>query len=70
MFQEYLGSGIIIVIWQLITMIVGLLIFSRYLMCLLARELDSGMLESDEIPSDSDSVNNNTLERMLEDEKA
>ena len=37
MFQEYLGSGVIIVIWQLLAMVIGFIIFSRYLACLLAR---------------------------------
>lgn len=40
MFQEYRGCGVLIVIWQLITLIVGMLMFSKYLMCLLAKELD------------------------------
>ena len=37
MFEEYLGSGVIIVIWQLLTMVIGFIVFSKYLVCLLAR---------------------------------
>ena len=41
MFQQYLGSGALIVIWQLISICVGLILFSKYFMALLMKELDS-----------------------------
>ena len=41
MFQEYVGSGILIVIWMLLLMIVGFVIFSRYLTCLLSQKLET-----------------------------
>ena len=37
MFQEYVGSGTLIVIWQIIILIVGMLFFSKHLLCLLAK---------------------------------
>lgn len=40
MFQEYLGSGVQIILWQIIVMIIGFIIFSKYLICILAREID------------------------------
>ena len=35
MFEQYLGSGVLIVIWQLVSLIVGLILFSKYFMALL-----------------------------------
>ena len=43
MFQEYVGSGMIIVIWMLFTMVVGYIIFSRYLTCLLSEKLENAI---------------------------
>ncbi len=43
MFQQYLGSGALVVIWQLISIVVGLMLFSKYFMALLMNELDSLM---------------------------
>lgn len=40
MFQQYLGGGVIVVIWQLISIIVGLVLFSKYFMALFMVELD------------------------------
>jgi hypothetical protein len=37
MFQQYPGCKIVIIIWQLISMIVGFLLFSKYLMCLIVK---------------------------------
>ena len=37
MFQEYLGSGILIVVWQSLSMIIGYIIFSQFLTCALSR---------------------------------
>lgn len=37
MFQQYLGGGSLLVIWQLISILVGLLIFSKYFMALLMK---------------------------------
>jgi len=39
MFQQYLGSGFVIVIWQLFTICLGLTILSKYFMALLMKEL-------------------------------
>jgi hypothetical protein len=39
MFQQYLGAGPLIVIWQLITICLGLTILSKYFMALLMKEL-------------------------------
>lgn len=41
MFQQYLGSGALLVIWQLISICVGLILFSKYFMALLMKELDT-----------------------------
>ena len=43
MFQEYVGSGMIIVVWMLFTMVVGYIIFSRYLTCLLSEKLENAI---------------------------
>ena len=40
MFQEYVGSGVMIVIWMLLIMIVGHIVFSKYLTCLLSQKLE------------------------------
>ena len=45
MFQEYLGSGIVSVVWQILSMIIGYIILSRYLTCVLSRELEMIMDE-------------------------
>ena len=45
MFEEYLGCGMQIVIWQLIVVVIGLILFSKYLMCLIAKYLED-VLES------------------------
>lgn len=45
MFQEYPGSGVGIIVWQMFVVIVGLILFSKYLMCLIAKELED-VLES------------------------
>ena len=37
MFQEYIGSGAIIVIWQSMSMVIGYIIFSKFLTCVLSR---------------------------------
>ena len=37
MFQEYLGSGVCIVVWQSMSMIIGYIIFSQFLTCTLSR---------------------------------
>jgi|688.fasta_scaffold90997_3 hypothetical protein len=37
MFQQYLGSGTLVIIWQLISLCVGLLLFSKYFMALLMK---------------------------------
>lgn len=39
MFQEYLGSGFLAVFWIFVLLIVGLIMFSKYLMCLEAKYL-------------------------------
>ena len=39
MFQEYLGSGVSIVLWQIITLIIGLILVSKYFMAMLVKEL-------------------------------
>ena len=36
-FQQYLGSGALIVIWQLISLVVGLVLFSKYFMAILMK---------------------------------
>lgn len=41
MFEQYLGGGALVVIWQLISICVGLLLFSKYFMALLMKELDN-----------------------------
>lgn len=45
MFQQYLGSGALVVVWQLISLIVGLVLFSKYFMALLMNELESIIVE-------------------------
>ena len=40
MFQEYRGSGVSIVVWQNMSMVVGYIIFSRFLTCILSRQLE------------------------------
>ena len=40
LFQEYAGSGVIVVIWMIVAMIVGFIIFSRYMTCLLSQKLE------------------------------
>ena len=40
MFQEYRGSGVSIVVWQSMSMIIGYIIFSRFLTCILSRQLE------------------------------
>ena len=37
MFQEYRGSGVSIVIWQSMSMIIGYIIFSGFLTCTISR---------------------------------
>jgi hypothetical protein len=39
MFQQYLGSGAMIVIWQLLSLCIGLIVMSKYFMALLMKEL-------------------------------
>lgn len=39
MFQQYLGSGALIIVWQLLSLVVGLVIMSKYFMALLMKEL-------------------------------
>ena len=41
MFQQFLGNSSLIVIWQFISLFVGLILFSKYFMALLMKELDS-----------------------------
>jgi hypothetical protein len=41
MFQQYLGGGALVVVWQLISVGVGLILFSKYFMALLMKELDN-----------------------------
>lgn len=41
MFEQSLGGGALVVIWQLISICVGLLLFSKYFMALLMKELDN-----------------------------
>jgi hypothetical protein len=47
MFQEYVGSSVLIVVWQIVTIIICLTWFSKYLMCLLAQEFQENA-EQDE----------------------
>lgn len=46
MFEQYLGGGALLIIWQLISICVGLLLFSKYFMALLMKELDNLIDES------------------------
>jgi hypothetical protein len=39
MFQQYLGSGVLMVVWQLLSLLIGLQIMSKYFMALLMKEL-------------------------------
>ena len=48
MFQEYRGSGVSIVVWQNMSMVVGYIIFSRFLTCILSRQLEIIMDEEKE----------------------
>ena len=41
MFQQYLGGGALVVIWQLLSITIGLVLFSKYFMALLMVELDN-----------------------------
>ena len=41
MFQQYLGGGVLVVIWQLLSITIGLVLFSKYFMALLMVELDN-----------------------------
>ena len=40
MFQQYLGGGVLVVIWQIISISVGLVLFSKYFMALFMVQLD------------------------------
>ena len=46
MFQEYRGSGVSIVIWQSLSMVIGYIIFSGFLTCAISRELEVVMDEN------------------------
>ena len=48
MFEQYLGSGGLVVVWQLISIIVGLILFSTYFMALLMKELETLVENKDE----------------------
>lgn len=37
MFEQYVGSGVSIVIWQIITLIIGLILVSKYFMAMLVK---------------------------------
>lgn len=41
MFEQYLGGGVLVVIWQLLSITIGLVLFSKYFMALLMVELDT-----------------------------
>ena len=43
MFQEYLGSGVSIVLWQIFVLIIGLILISKYFMAMLVKELDDSI---------------------------
>lgn len=45
MFKEYVGSGVGIVIWKTILMFIGYILFTRYVLCALSREINILLLE-------------------------
>ena len=47
MFQQYLGSGFMIVIWQIITLLIGLVLVSKYFMAMLVKELEGIVTEEE-----------------------
>ena len=47
MFQQYLGSGFLIVIWQILTLLVGLVLVSKYFMAMLVKELEGIVTEEE-----------------------
>ena len=51
MFQEYRGSGVSIIIWQSMSMVIGYIIFSGFLTCSLSRELEIIMDGSHQEPA-------------------
>lgn len=49
MFQQYLGGGVLVVIWQLLSITIGLVLFSKYFMAELMVKIDELFAENNEL---------------------
>ena len=54
LFEQYVSQSVIMVIWQLIVLLVGLQILSKYFMALLMKELGDKLNEEEDLADDNE----------------